>query len=165
MLTSHRVRDRVALVPKEIKLYQSGVSPSYTSTNGTINESSIGERMMMWSDAVKIFLHHPVVGAGTGAYLHEAAQINPANTRPHPHNSYLYIAANFGLLGIGLYVWLLVVTLKRAWRSRDHLSGYSILAFLSVILIGSLTDTQILSAATGVALGFVVGIPTPGPES
>jgi O-antigen ligase len=79
------------------------------------------------------------------------------------HNSYLYVAANYGLLGIGLYGWLLIVTLKRAWRSRQQLSGYSVLAFLSVILIGSLTDTQILSTATGIALGFVIGIPTSQP--
>jgi len=80
---------------------------------------------------------------------------------PHPHNSYLYIVANYGLLGIGLYGWLFVVTLKRSWRARGQLSGHSVLAFLFVILIGSLTDTQVLSAATGIVLGFIAGIPTP----
>jgi len=137
------------------------VSSSYTKSDGTQTPSSIGLRMMMWSDALKIFQLHPLLGAGTGAYQLEAKRINPEDVSPHPHNSYLYIVANYGLLGIGLYGWLFVVTLKRSWRARGQLSGHSVLAFLFVILIGSLTDTQVLSAATGIVLGFIAGIPTP----
>jgi O-antigen ligase len=161
LFTSQKVRERTALIPQEIKLYQSGVSSSYTKSDGTQTPSSIGLRMMMWSDALKIFQSHPLLGAGTGAYQQEAKKINPEDVSPHPHNSYLYIVANYGLLGIGLYGWLFVVTLKRSWRARGQLSGHSIMAFLFVILIGSLTDTQVLSAATGIVLGFIAGIPTP----
>jgi len=156
MLTSHRVRERVALVPAEIEQY-------YQS--GGHSESSVGDRLMIWGDALKIFMQHPLVGAGTGAFQLEANRINPANKFPHPHNSYLYIAANFGLLGIVLYGWCCLVRLKGAWRDRWNLSGSSTLAFPAVILIGSLTDTQVLSTATGIALGFVVGIPTPEARS
>lgn len=163
LLSSGTVRERIALIPKEIKLYQSGVSSSYQLSDGSSTPSSVGLRLMMWKDALKIFQQHPLIGAGTAGYQHEADKIDPGQGFSHPQNSYLFIAANFGLLGIGLYGWLLVITLKRAWQSRHQLSGYSILAFLSVILIGSLTDTQILTATTGVALGFVVGIPTTEP--
>lgn len=163
LVSSQRVRERIALIPKEIKLYQSGVSSSYQLSDGSSTPSSVGLRLMMWSDALKIFQHYPLFGAGTGAYQHEAKKINPENDLPHPHNSYLYILANYGILGIGLYGWLCAVTVRRSWRARDQLSGHSILAFLLVILIGSLTDTQVLSPATGIALGFVVGIPTPPP--
>jgi O-antigen ligase len=161
LLSSPRVRERLDLIPKEVKLYQSGGSASYTATDGSQLESSIGLRLMVWSDALKIFRHYPLFGAGTGAYQHEANKINPENKLPHPHNSYLFILVNYGLSGIGLYGRLLAVTLKRSWRARDQLSGHGILAFLLVILIGSLTDTQVLSTATGIALGFVAGIPTP----
>lgn len=161
LFASQRVRERMALIPAEIKLHQSGVSSSYRLPDGSSTPSSVGLRMMMWNDALRIFLHYPLFGAGTGAYQHEVKKINPDNALPHPHNSYLYIVTNYGLLGMGLYGWLLVVTLKRAWRSRSQLAGHSILAFLLVILIGSLTDTQVLSAATGIVLGFIAGLPTP----
>ncbi|MBC7963160.1 MAG: O-antigen ligase family protein [Steroidobacteraceae bacterium] len=163
MLSSSMVRERVALIPKEILLYQSGVSSSYQSPDGSSTPSSVGLRLMMWKNALTIFQQHPLIGAGTAGYQYEAEKIDPTQGFSHPHSSYLFIAVNYGLLGIGLYGWLLFVTLKRAWRARDQLSGYSILAFLSVILIGSLTDTQILSPATGIALGFIVGIPTTKP--
>jgi hypothetical protein len=161
LFSCQRVRERIALIPKEISLYQSGVKTSYTKGDGTQTPSSVGLRMMMWSDALKIFQSHPLLGAGTGAYQHEAHRINPVNALPHPHSSYLYIAANYGLLGLGLYGWLLVVTIKRGWRARHQLSGHSILAFLFVIVIGSLTDTQVLSVATGIVLGFIAGLPVP----
>jgi O-antigen ligase len=87
-------------------------------------------------------------------------KIYPDHGFSHPHNSYLYIAVSYGLAGMVLYGWLLVVTVKRAWRTREQLSGYSILAVLSVLMIGSLTDTLILSVAPGILLGFTIGIPT-----
>lgn len=161
LVTSQEVRERLALIPKEISLYQSGVSSSYTKSDGTQTPSSVGLRMMMWNDALKIIQDHPLLGVGTGGYQREAHRINSEDLSPHPHNSYLYIVANYGIIGIGLYGWLLVITLKRAWRSRTGLSGHSILAFLFVILIGGLTDTQVLSVATGIVLGFIAGLPTP----
>jgi O-antigen ligase len=161
MLSSATVRERFALIPREFKLYQSGSRSSYQLSDGTLVPSSVGLRLMMWKDALKIFRDNPLVGAGTASYQYEANKIDPGLNFSHPHNSYLYVVASFGLLGIGLYSWLMFVTLRRAWRTRQQLSGYTILAFVSVILIGSLTDTQILTAATGIALGFVVGIPTP----
>jgi O-antigen ligase len=164
MLSSATVRERVALIPREIKLYQSGSRSSYQLSDGTLVPSSVGIRLMMWKDALKIFRDNPFVGAGTASYQYEANKIDPGMNFSHPQSSYLYVVASFGLLGIGLYSWLLFVTLRRAWRTRQQLSGYTILAFVSVILIGSLTDTQILTAATGIALGFVVGIPTPPPS-
>lgn len=160
MASSGTVRARLALIPKEIQLFTSGTSLTYQLPDGTMTPSSIGLRLRMWTNAAKIFKEHPLLGAGTAGYKHETNKIDPSLTLTHPHNSYLYVATSYGLLGLGLYGWLLLATLRRAWRSRHTLSGHSILAFALVILIASLTDTQILTAATGVALGFVVGIPT-----
>ena len=159
MFSSRTVRERIALIPKEIKLYQSGVVSSYM-TDGSSIPSSVGIHLQMWKSSLEIFQLYPVFGAGTNGFQYEADKLYPGHGFSHPHNSYLYVAASYGLAGMVLYGWLLVVTAKSAWRTREHLSGYSILAFLSVIMIGSLTDTLILSVAPGILLGFTVGIPT-----
>jgi O-antigen ligase len=161
MVSSGTVRARLALIPKEIELFRSGTSLTYQLPDGTVTPSSIGLRIRMWKNAGRIFMGHPLLGAGTAGYKHETDILDPSLSLSHPHSSYLYVAASYGLLGIGLYGWLLYATLKRGWRSRHTLAGHSLLAFVLVILIGSLSDTQILTAATGVALGFAVGIPTP----
>jgi O-antigen ligase len=150
MFTSRKVQERVAKIPHEIKLYQAG-EPT---------DTSVGARLEMWQSAWRIFTEHPLIGTGTAGIWHETNRVKPGHGVNHPHNSYLYVAANYGILGLALYGWLLVITLKRAWLARNYLSGHAILAFSVVIMIGSLTDTQILSAATGIVLGFVVGIPT-----
>jgi O-antigen ligase len=160
MFSSRTVRERIALVPKEIKLYQSGVVSSYKLTDGSSIPSSVGLHLQMWKISLEVIKHYPIFGAGTNGFQYEADKLYPGHGFSHPHNSYLYVAASYGLAGMALYGWLLIVTAKRAWRTREHLSGYSILAFLSVILIGSLTDTLILSVAPGILLGFTVGIPT-----
>lgn len=160
MASSGTVRTRLALIPKEIALFKSGTSLTYQLPDGTVTPSSIGLRIRMWKNAVNIFMDHPLIGAGTAGYKHETDKRDPSLTLTHPHNSYLYVAASYGIMGIALYGWVLYITLKRGWSSRQSLSGHSILAFVLVVLIGSLTDTQIITAATGVALGFVIGIPT-----
>ena len=160
MFSSGTVRERLALIPKEIKLYQSGVVSSYKQADGSSMPSSIGIHLQLWKSSLGIFQHYPLFGAGTNGCTYVSEKMYPDHGFSHPHNSYLYIAANYGLAGLALYGWLLFVTAKRAWRTREHLSGYSILAFLSVIAIGSFTDTLVLSVAPGILLGFTVGIPT-----
>ncbi len=160
LFSSGTVRERIALIPKEIKLYQSGVVSSYKQVDGSLTHSSIGLHLQMWKSALEVFQRHPFFGVGTNGYRYEADKLYPGQGFSHPHNGYLYVAVSYGVAGLALYGWLLVVTVKRAWRSRDLLSGYSILAFLSVIMVGSLTDTVILSVAPGILLGFIVGMPT-----
>ncbi len=163
MAASQRVRERIALIPAEIKLYQSGLVSSYMRADGSLTPSSVGLHLQMWKGSLEIFRKYPFLGAGTNGCKYESEKLYPGHGFSHPHNSYLYVAVSHGLAGIALYVWLLAVTARRAWRSRDTLSGYSILAVLSVILIGSLTDTLIASTAPGILLGFAVGIPTQQP--
>lgn len=159
LLTSQKVRERISLIPQEIRLYQSALNSPDKKQDAT--STSVGTRLMLWNDAIQIFKKHPFTGAGTGSYQYESKLLNPLNGWPHPHNSFLFIASNYGILGIGLYGWLLFLSLKRAWQNKNTLAGHFMMACLLVILIGSLTDTAILSAATGILLGFIVGIPTP----
>ena len=149
---STKVRERLALIPKEVNQYYAGVRPKV---------SAVGERLEMWNDASTIFLQHPVAGAGTAGYWFESNKMHPGRGASHPHSSYLFIAANYGILGLLLYGWLAILTVRRGLQARHTLQGHTILAFISVFMIGSLTDTTILSVASGIALGFIVGIPTP----
>jgi len=155
LVSSQKVRDRLALIPQETARYEAGDR----------TETSVGVRIQMLKDGWTVFMRHPLAGAGTAGLWHETNLMRPGHGINHPHNSYLYVAANYGLIGMALYAWLFIITIRRAWRARDSLAGHTILAFVSVIMLGSLTDTQILSVATGIALGFVVGIPTPEQKS
>lgn len=118
----------------------------------------------MWDGAVKIFLENPVIGVGTGGYQLAMKKYEIPNLAlihrdfSDPHNSYLYMAANFGILGIISLFWLFSVLLKNGWRNRHNITGFAILSYTLVLMIGSLTGTQILSLATAFLFAVFTGL-------
>ncbi|MDD5056777.1 MAG: O-antigen ligase family protein [Sideroxydans sp.] len=78
-------------------------------------DSSIGLRLIFWQTSLRIIADHPLLGAGTGSFAHEYsshageyASLNADN----PHNEYLIIAAQLGLLGLLGWLWLLYSQFK-----------------------------------------------------
>jgi|Deesub1362A_J573_1020465.scaffolds.fasta_scaffold00004_125 O-antigen ligase len=149
------VQSRVAEVAKDIKAYHE-MNPN----------TSVGLRLHMWSGAIKIFLENPVIGTGTGGYQSAMRKYKIPQLAPEfqeftqPHNSFLYMAANFGIVGLITLLWLFAVLLRNGWQNRKDIAGFSILSFTLVVLIGSLTDTQILSVATGILFAAFTGLQT-----
>lgn len=150
-LLSPTVQQRLNLVSEEINLYYQGHK-----------DTSIGLRLYMWDKSIKIFLDNPLIGVGTGGF--EKTVINNYDSTfisvgiDQPHNSFFYMATSFGILGIISILWLFFVFLKKGWKYRKSFTGYSTLIFGLVLLIGSLTDTQILSHITGMLFALFMGM-------
>jgi len=145
------VRQRVDLAVDEVSRFQS---------EGKV-ESSIGLRLVMWEGALRIFADNPVIGAGTGGYASEMQKYrrdSGTDDIKHPHNSYLYMAASYGTLGLLLLLWLLWALLRKGWRQREELGGFAVLTFTLVFIVGSFTDTQVLTYSTGVMAALMTGL-------
>ena len=131
--------------------------------NGNPN-TSVGLRLHMWNGAYKIFSDNPLLGVGTGGYQSAMRQYRTSalNTEQsefsQPHNSFLYMAANFGIVGIASLCWVFYVLLLEGWRQREAIAGFSLLSFTLVVIIGSLTDTQIIELHTAILLALITGI-------
>jgi O-antigen ligase len=69
------------------------------STGGTATESS-QYRVLMWREAITVFVHHPAAGVGYGALPSAAEKLTPASwpRSPLAHNDYLQALADGGLL-------------------------------------------------------------------
>lgn len=153
LFLSPSVQQRTDLMFSDISNYQR------MDTN-----TSVGLRLHMWTGAVKIFLENPVIGVGTGGYQSAMKKYETPNLAAiyrdfsDPHNSYLYMAANFGILGIISLFWLFTGLLKNGWRNRHNITGFAILSYTLVLMIGSLTGTQILSFATAVLFAVFTGL-------
>jgi O-antigen ligase len=103
------------------------LSPAIQSRSGDIEkafkhpeQSSIGERLIMWQTALRVIADHPVVGAGTGSFAAEYARKaydHPNSLTGNPHNEYLLITAQLGLLGLAGFLWLLY----RQWKGAGAL--------------------------------------------
>ena len=109
--------------------------------DGGLNRVTSG-RSKLVSNGVKIAVHHPVVGVGVGGFRHAyAKQAHLPGKEPKAaasHDTPITVAAETGVLGLGLFAWFLVVALVLAFRRVDRdLVGRAALVFgLTLTAIG-----------------------------
>lgn len=151
-----QVQHRIILAVHEINNYSKGV-------NKVVLDSSTGIRLLYWEGGYEIFKRHPFIGVGVGGYTYAMRELYPQIDKKYlgnnPHNYYIYLIATYGLLGLALYGWLLFATVKKVWPYRTKWGGFAVITGIMVISIGNLTDTALLSQATGILFGFLIGIP------
>lgn len=69
-------------------------------------------RLGWYASALEVFADHPVTGVGIGGYQSAASEA-PA----YPHNLPLEIGSELGLIGLGLWLFTLLLAARRAWGS------------------------------------------------
>jgi O-antigen ligase len=83
-----------------------------------VADDAVGWRLEYFYHTAEIIQEHPLMGVGTGgfvqAYRAHAEQAG-FDVPPHPHNQYLFIMAQVGIVGLGLLIWLFV----QQWRSTS----------------------------------------------
>jgi O-antigen ligase len=112
-------------------------------------DNSISRRVASQDVAVEMFVDHPFGGIGANnysvAYLRYGLRINEPGAAEAPHNLYLAIAAETGLLGLAAFLATLALVLRAAWRRRqaalhrgdrfaEGLATSSILALLTYLV-------------------------------
>ncbi len=71
--------------------------------------SSMGQRYMYWGYSLKLIAEKPLLGHGTGSFAKEYERIahsEPLKTK-NPHNEFLMISVQLGLLGLLIYLGFL----------------------------------------------------------
>ncbi len=85
----------------------------------TMSESGEGVRLVLWREALAMITDHPVTGVGAGAYG-VAFQQSPrgvlAELPETPHNDYLLVLSQLGLVGGCLLGFPAIYVFYRAWR-------------------------------------------------
>lgn len=85
------------------------------SYKNTQQLTSIGYRIIFAKCCLSQFKKHYIVGLGTGSFIqlynHDRGPKLPGNTTPgHPHNEYLFIALQLGLVGLCAFLaWLYII--------------------------------------------------------
>jgi len=128
-------------------------------------------RLAIFAANLDIVRDHPVIGLGFGNYDRGAKtyyENHPlADRRSHAHNSFLQIAAEAGLLGLGAFCFLFGTILVRGWRllgrlgdSRPDVWPTVAGAWLAVIgfLVGSLTQDVFTDSECALPLWFAVAV-------
>jgi O-antigen ligase len=94
------------------------------------------ERMAHWQSAVGMWTDRVWLGVGIGNY----AAVYPRYALPlwplplgHAHNYYLNVAAETGVVGLLVYVWLWVAALLTSWRAVQRSGGWQLGVALGVL--------------------------------
>ena len=131
-----RVRLRRAYVAGSLFVFVlviSAVSFRVLTSPGTDMADSVRFRWMFYETTFRMVEARPWLGIGAGQYFFASERFSPPELldrlarmtsapRENPHNYFLLILGELGVIGLGLFVWLLTPSLKRGWaaiRSRQ----------------------------------------------
>lgn len=148
---SPRLHDRVGLVASEFRAWQPDRG----------KDSSTGQRLDFYYNSLQIVRQHPVFGVGTGGFPSAFAQQTRGKdvlqTR-NPHNEYLMVTVQTGVIGLALLLYLLYTQ----WRCaplldapfRQDAARGLVLAYLANCLFNS----PLLDHADGLFFAFMTAV-------
>lgn len=109
----------------------------------TFERGSDKERFDMWGHTLEMIASAPFLGVGIGNWQYvypnfDRGQVSSKGGTPRrPHNDYLWISAETGLLGAVLFAWILIAAVRTSRRAAG--AGRDRAAFLQIVAaIGSL---------------------------
>ncbi len=79
------------------------------------NNTSLGQRAKFVQNSFSLIPQHPLIGAGTGSFATEYDSLKgvPAYLQTHnPHNQYVFVLVQWGVIGLLLLGLLFLVQLK-----------------------------------------------------
>ena len=111
-----------------------GVSSTLNFTQfELVRELSDTERWETFSRALALWFESPIFGAGLGVFIEESA-----NWSPYPiniHSTPLWILAEFGLVGVALFTWILYVLLGFLYRTGLNKPAHRMTAMLLLVFL------------------------------
>lgn len=109
---SPRLHDRVGMVVSEFSAWQPDQG----------KDTSTGQRLDFYYNTLQIVQQQPVFGVGTGGFpaaFAQQVQGTAALPTRNPHNEYLMVAAQTGIAGLALLLYLFYAL----WRTAPRLAG------------------------------------------
>ena len=102
-----------------------------STVSSEIESGDIGGRSELWSAAANSFGDHPVTGVGVAASRYDIGEqtgrVNGA------HNTFLSVAAELGIVGLGLFALILLAVFRRSARAQGV--GRKVALVLAVVLL------------------------------
>ena len=115
--------------------------------------TSVGHRIIFTQNTLDIIKSAPFIGVGTGDFSIEYNKVNLVNSPAvkstvQPHNQYLYVQAQLGLLGLVSFFWIFYVQFRIAIVSGNTFVHNVGIALPFLFLVIMLSDTYLLGHFT-----------------
>lgn len=162
--SSTTLQERIKIALAEHATYQS-----------SDHDSSIGTRAILYENTLELIKKKPVFGYGTSSF--EKAYGELVTSKYHdwrskvggdPHNQYLFVWLENGLVGLTFFVAYIVVAIRQGLGNKPY--GAIAASFLVAICVSSLFNSHFKTFPEGYLLAFFLGAllsrkPTDTPKS
>ncbi len=135
-----------------------------SSLSTSAGDTSINWRVVFWSEALKSWASSPILGLGFGKKIPlEFADWKIFEEIRNIHNSLLAILIQMGILGLGIFIMLILLILKKSWQhiyKDKELEPYyiGIVVCLGVILFVSLFQPYLETNLQGIFFWIMLGL-------
>lgn len=119
---------------------------------GQPTSTSVGYRLEYYRNSLKLIAEHPVLGVGTGGFKGAYALLvkdTGMDPTANPHNEYLMVAIQLGLVGLALLFWLLITLWRRASALPGGFERSAARGLVVLILSASLVSSTLIDHTEG----------------
>jgi O-antigen ligase len=112
-----------------------------------------GPRLMIWQESLKVIAGSPILGFGPDNFGLVFPRFNSLYYKElidKAHAETLQVAATQGLVGLGVYAWLLIALARAFWRGRRKPGAYALFG----ACVAYEATLQVNFTALGAALPF-----------
>lgn len=133
----------------------------------SLRAGDMSERVLLLKTSLRMVAENPVFGLGLNTYSDYFPKFKPADypALMYTHNSYLQMAAESGLLGLGLYLLFLAVVIGRCIkdllrRAMDlpKVLGLALVAGVGGILVNCLFESALQSTQLRTLFWALLGV-------
>jgi O-antigen ligase len=146
---SSRLQGRVDLAISELRAWQPGVR----------SDTSVGDRMEFYYNTFQIIRQHPVIGIGTGGFhaaYEQQVQGKDLWVVNNPHNEYLLITVQTGLIGLFLLLYLLYTLWRKAPLLDSPFRQDAARGLVLAMMVNSLFNSLLLDHEPGLLFALLV---------
>ena len=127
-----------------------------------MDDGSVFFRTKVWKEALRIIRDFPVTGSGLNTYSIVARNYKSVEGGGiYPHNSYLQMAAETGLVGLFAFLWVLFKFFQTGLKNLNQKKDFLVLGFLAGILaflVHAFFDVHLYSLQLVVLFWFMLGL-------
>ncbi len=146
------LQDRVVKIKHELQAWRPANSAGASST---------GLRLEFYQNSLAIVAQHPLTGVGTGgfpaAYAQQVQGTGKAETH-NPHNEFLHLATQIGILGAILLIALFITQWRFASNLRSPMERGLARGLVLTMVIGCMLNSMLLDHTEGLLYAWLTGV-------
>ncbi|MCR4298467.1 MAG: O-antigen ligase family protein [Gallionella sp.] len=148
---SPRLQDRIGLVVSESRIWQTKQA----------KETSTGQRLLYYENTLQIVQQHPVFGVGTGGFPASFARQVQGKDVPathNPHNEYLMITVQTGVIGLAFLLYLFYMQWRCAPLLNTPFEQDAARGLVLAYMVNCAFNSALLDHSDGLFFAFMTSV-------